>query len=146
MAPDLIGHGHGARAQDYTIPSFIQHLEPHLDALPPLDLLVGHSLGGVIAARLPARYKAKQGFRMVLLDPPMEMDPETVVEVRREVVKEVRSPLTVEQYLEANPSWTRQDAAIKVLGAHLCPPEAAEAICDVSSAMGSAVPTRTGSA
>ena len=140
VAPDLLGHGFAARPVDYSIATFVEHLRPLLDSLPSLDLLVGHSLGGVVAVAIPAQYKQKLGFRMALLDPVLEFPVEIFKGLRAEIIQEVSEPLSVEQYQKENPRWTQEDCAIKVLGAVLCTPSAAGAICDVRARRASPSP------
>ncbi|ORY92865.1 Alpha/Beta hydrolase protein [Leucosporidium creatinivorum] len=132
IAPDLIGHGHAARPTDYSIDSFVSHLRPQLDGLSaPLDLLVGHSLGGRLAVALQLKPK-----RMVLLDPVLEVEAGDIEGFRKALTAEVRNPATVEQYLVDNPKWSKEDAAIKVAGAILCSPEAVEGVCDTNLPFG----------
>lgn len=69
---------------------------------------------------------------MVLLDPVLEVEPEAIKNFSKALVGEVTHPATVEHYLEKNPKWSKEDAAIKVAGVYLCSPEAVQAVCDVS--------------
>ncbi|KAJ7464025.1 Alpha/Beta hydrolase protein [Mycena latifolia] len=131
IAPDLLGHGHAPRAASYTIADFVTALLP---ALEPergrVDLLIGHSLGGVIAMALIPHLLPAPKLRLVLVDPALDIDVPSIALIREDVVDETLHPGTVASYQAANPRWTEADCAIKVLGAVLCDPRACEQVCD----------------
>ncbi len=54
IAPDLRGHGHSSRADPYQIEDYAGDMEQLIDRLGLKNpIVVGHSLGGAIAMRLP---------------------------------------------------------------------------------------------
>lgn len=61
-APDLAGHGHSDHRARYSVDEWTADI---LELGYQPDLIVGHSIGGLIAANLSLHYDAK----MVLLDP-----------------------------------------------------------------------------
>ncbi|AHH97117.1 alpha/beta hydrolase [Kutzneria albida DSM 43870] len=56
IAPDLPGHGGSRRLAEYTFDRLADALAP---CVPPDPVLVGHSLGGVLALALAARVRAR---------------------------------------------------------------------------------------
>jgi pimeloyl-ACP methyl ester carboxylesterase len=96
-----------------------------------VDLLIGHSLGGVIAMALIPHLLPAPKLRLVLVGPALDIDAPSIALVREDVVDETSHPGTVASYQAANPRWTEADCAIKVLGAVLCDPRACEQVCDV---------------
>lgn len=69
VAVDLRGHGSSPRTETYRMQDFAGDLEAHLASSPGYDLIVGHSLGGVVAA------SADTGLTpLCLLDPPINTD------------------------------------------------------------------------
>ncbi len=62
-APDLAGHGHSNRSASYSIEAWSEEVQ---NELPQPDLLLGHSIGGLIAANLTEVFRPK---KTVLLDP-----------------------------------------------------------------------------
>lgn len=61
VAVDLAGHGRSPRSRRYSVATWaadvIESLEPLLDGVP--DLVMGHSLGGVVASRVAERFGAR---------------------------------------------------------------------------------------
>lgn len=107
VAPDLRGHGASARAGSYRI----QELAADVRELGSgWDLLVGHSLGGVVAAALQ-----DLTARLVLIDPVFDI-PDAVFEtVVGELVAEVDA--TAEALRDAHPAWHPRDVDLKVAAA-----------------------------
>jgi pimeloyl-ACP methyl ester carboxylesterase len=63
IAPDLLGHGRSPRSLKYSIESWSNTI---LDLNIKPDIIVGHSLGGLIAANIQDTLKAK---KLILIDP-----------------------------------------------------------------------------
>ncbi len=69
VAPDLRGHGASTRAPGYPLAGFADDISGLLDALDIASAaLVGHSLGGYVAARIAQQQPARIG-RLVLEEP-----------------------------------------------------------------------------
>ncbi|MFJ5115273.1 alpha/beta fold hydrolase [Streptomyces sp. NPDC088551] len=122
-APDQRGHGLAPRTRRYDIEAFAADVL----ALTPegggaWDLVVGHSLGGVVAT---AAASAEPGWasRLLLLDP--------VIAVSGRVEEFVSGTLTElkateESLLRKNPEWHPEDIFLKVQAAHRTSPYVAE--------------------
>ncbi|KAM0787841.1 hypothetical protein ACM66B_003894 [Microbotryomycetes sp. NB124-2] len=124
VAPDLLGHGFASTSDSYTIQDFSNHVEQTLYGLQRQpDLIVGHSLGALVACALPWRYKERPHAKLVLIDPPFELSDGDVEKIQESIVNEVTNPSTIEEYVEHNPKWTIKDAACKAFGATLCQPD-----------------------
>src|SRR5262249_8193932 len=67
VAPDLRGHGESPRANDYSAAAFAEDLGSGW------DLVIGHSLGGLIAVHAAA-HDAGFAKRLILLDPVLDLD------------------------------------------------------------------------
>lgn len=63
IAPDLTGHGRSPRANKYSLDAWAEDVKK-LDIRP--DLIVGHSMGGLVAAHIQPHFQAS---RIVLVDP-----------------------------------------------------------------------------
>lgn len=69
FTPDLPGHGSSPRHEDYTVESMAESIKEQIgDA--NVDLLIGHSLGGLIATHLSQELKPR---KLVLLDPVLHL-------------------------------------------------------------------------
>ncbi|MFD7092719.1 alpha/beta fold hydrolase [Streptomyces sp. NPDC059896] len=122
-APDQRGHGLAPRTRRYDIEGFAADVL----ALTPegggaWDLVVGHSLGGVVAT---AAASAEPGWasRLLLLDP--------VISVSGRVEEFVSGTLTEltateESLLRKNPAWHPEDIFLKVQAAQRTSPYVAE--------------------
>src|SRR6187455_2988265 len=75
VAPDLRGHGRSPRNGPFTLEQHVTDLLPLLDELGPETTLLGHSYGGLIAWEV-ARAAPAAIKRLVLVDPPIQVDPQ----------------------------------------------------------------------
>ncbi|EIW83903.1 alpha beta-hydrolase [Coniophora puteana RWD-64-598 SS2] len=136
-APDLPGHGIGPRAETYTWASMTSHVVSLLRET-TYDLIVGHSMGAILALRAlselsPAyndrpssEVEAQRALglkghpRVVLLDPPLSFS-EAVLESNAALFGSlVRSPPEPAFYSQMFPRWTKLDAVFQVFANELC--------------------------
>jgi pimeloyl-ACP methyl ester carboxylesterase len=105
-APDLRGHGDSPRGEDYLLASYAADVL----ALPhEWDVVVGHSLGGAIAAVAQTKNRKFAG-RLVLEDPVLSLsDPNGFI---AEYTKQFEDP-SAAAILAQDPRWHPQDARIK---------------------------------
>ncbi|KAI9570442.1 Alpha/Beta hydrolase protein [Boletus coccyginus] len=133
-APDLLGHGNARRNSDYTIATLAEELRPLFATAGgndhPYHVVVGHSLGGIVAAALFPFLKSTRPVRVVLVDPPLEMAPESTAFYRKLFGDIIRNPKTPEAYLKEFPLWTKEDAIFYSMSVHLCDVALVEAIFD----------------
>ena len=99
-AVDLRGHGRSPRTDAYALADFAADVGAHVADHGPYDVVVGHSLGGSVAAVANVG-----GASRVLVDPVVDTpDPPAI---RAELLAEL--DMTTEQIAEANPSWHPDD-------------------------------------
>jgi pimeloyl-ACP methyl ester carboxylesterase len=117
VAPDLRGHGESPRAEDYSAAAFAEDLGSGW------DLVIGHSLGGLIAVHAAVH---DPGFakRLILLDPVLDLD--DFDGVTHANVDEARNPPTARQIARENPHWHPEHARLKALAAQQADPDAVE--------------------
>ncbi len=119
-AIDLRGHGHSSKADRYLLADFASDV----DGSGPWDLLLGHSLGGAIAAILASR----PGFaeHLVLEDPALFLpDPDVTLPL---LTEEYAHPLDADTQRALNPTWHPEDARIKAEALSQCGRDVVEAI------------------
>ena len=75
VAPDLRGHGRSPRDGPFSLAQHVRDILPILSDLGPDTTLLGHSYGGLIAWEV-ARAAPMAIARLVLVDPPIEVEPE----------------------------------------------------------------------
>lgn len=100
---DLTGHGDSPRQNSYTFVNWVWDILDVIDAYPNVNRVVGHSMGGLLAAGCAARNENIQS--MILLDPLLHV-PSSIM---RFVVKKVMSNHKAASYdsLRKNhPTWT----------------------------------------
>jgi pimeloyl-ACP methyl ester carboxylesterase len=119
IAPDLLGHGESPRAERYTAADFAQTLGSGY------ELVIGHSLGGLIATHAAANDPAF-AQRLILIDPVLEIADEDFPGVVRDVVGEARTPPTQEQIRAENPGWHDECVRTKALAGRQVDPAAVE--------------------
>lgn len=107
VAPDLLGHGESPKPDHgYELSALVDQVAESAPQAP--DLLVGHSLGGLLA--LLAALDGALGPRAVVVEDPTHCMPSKELPAR--LLGDVRQlPREPEALLAANPSWTPQDAA-----------------------------------
>jgi pimeloyl-ACP methyl ester carboxylesterase len=123
LAPDLRGHGRSPAGIAYDLATLAADVALLGDGW---DLLVGHSLGGAIAARLLVEVPGVRSA--VLIDPVLELPSATRHELGVGLMAEVASPPDAATIRAANPAWDERDVQRKVLAATLCTPDVVEAV------------------
>jgi len=121
VAPDLRGHGGSPQAVRYRAVDFAADLEPLGSGW---DLVVGHSLGGLIAAR--AAQDAEFARGMVLIDPVLEIASEDFGTVTAANVSEAADPPSPAEIQAENPGWHPEHARLKAQAARQASPHAME--------------------
>jgi pimeloyl-ACP methyl ester carboxylesterase len=101
-APDLRGHGRSPRTMTYRLDD---HVADFTELGGGWDLVIGHSLGGLVATALATT----DGFtrRLLLLDPVLDIPDADVEDVVADQLAEVTGPPG------ANPRWHPEDVALK---------------------------------
>ncbi|MDJ0923138.1 MAG: alpha/beta hydrolase [Acidimicrobiia bacterium] len=119
VAPDLRAHGTSPAGDDLSIESYRDDV---LLLGGGWDLLVGHSLGGAVAA---AAATAQPGFagRIVLEDPAIDSD--RTARFLAEGPEPLAHP-TVEAIAAENPHWHPHDVELKVEALLQCGPEVSD--------------------
>jgi len=109
VAPDLRGHGDSPATSSYRLAELVSDLH---ELGGGWDLLIGHSIGGLLAATAAA---ADQTFarRVLLVDPVLDLPEEIAEQAIQAQLDQCRSTPGVEEMLAANPHWHPQDAIAK---------------------------------
>lgn len=116
MASDLRGHGGSPRGGDYLLTSYATDV---LALGSEWDVVVGHSLGGAIAA-IAQRTDRSFAARLVLEDPMLSLsDPDSFI---AEYTKPFEDP-SAGAVLARHPRWHPQDARIKAEALEASSPE-----------------------
>jgi pimeloyl-ACP methyl ester carboxylesterase len=121
IAPDLLGHGESPDASDYTAARLLEGLGSGY------ELVIGHSLGGMLAAYAAAH---DPGFarRLVLLDPALELRDDSPI--RGVILDEATNPPSEAEVRAANPHWEAETVRTKALACRQARPEAMAGILD----------------
>jgi pimeloyl-ACP methyl ester carboxylesterase len=121
IAVDQRAHGHSPAGGAATLEDVARDLEAAIErhATPPVDLLLGHSLGAAVVQRL-VFLNPRNARRVVLEDPPgLERADDTEFQdrLREEVAAARERPdEEVRRELAENPSWLEEDARQDVEG------------------------------
>lgn len=108
VAPDLRGHGESPRAESYLLS---EHAGDVLGLGGGWEVVVGHSMGGAVAA-LAGAFDPGWAQGLVLYDPALAL-PEPRGEELDWLLEPYRRPATAEAMAEANPAWHPEDCRIK---------------------------------
>jgi pimeloyl-ACP methyl ester carboxylesterase len=120
-APDLRSHGRSPTAGDHRLASFAADVALLGD---DWDLIVGHSLGGAVAALLLGRVRAAGA---VLVDPVLVLDASARDAFRRSQRAEC-GPIDLDALRASHPDWDERDVARKALAAALVTPDVIDAV------------------
>jgi pimeloyl-ACP methyl ester carboxylesterase len=95
-------------------------LLPYLQAA-EYDIVIGHSMGGPVVLALLKYLPKTRPTSVVIIDSYVEMTAEQMTVRRAKATDDARvNPYpTVEDYMEANPLWMREDAVWRVLGTQI---------------------------
>ncbi|MCC5949990.1 MAG: alpha/beta fold hydrolase [Nitriliruptoraceae bacterium] len=124
VAPDLRGHGRSPTADRFDLATLAADVRT-LGSGP--GLLVGHSLGGAIAAHLLAT--DERIAAAVLVDPVMDLRPSVREGLRQQLRAEAHG-LDAAQVRTANPDWSERDVWRKVTATALVTPDVVDAVLD----------------
>lgn len=124
LAPDLRGHGRSPTADRFDLPT----LTADVRALGTgWDLVVGHSLGGAIAASLLA--EDDDVTAAVLVDPVLRLEEPARQSLRVALAAEAEG-LDAAGIREANPGWHERDVWRKAAATRLVSPDVVHAVLD----------------
>ncbi|KIJ70582.1 hypothetical protein HYDPIDRAFT_172369 [Hydnomerulius pinastri MD-312] len=118
VAPNLLGHAY-RKGTDYSAKSMAEDLRPYFNTT-HYNLIIGHSLGAVVSAHLLPLLHHCHPVTVIMVDPPLEVSAEHAARANAFFSGEATNVRTAEAYLEENPTWTREDAVSRVLGASMC--------------------------
>ena len=124
IAPDLRGHGRSPTATGFTL----AHLAADAAAVGDgWDLVVGHSLGGAIAAELLA--SDIEVAAAVLVEPVLRLAPEGR-EALRAGLREQAGGVDADVIRRDHPTWDERDVWRKVLATRLFTPDVVDAVLE----------------
>lgn len=106
VAPDLRGHGTSPRADSYLLADHVADLRALGTGW---DLVVGHSLGGLLGA-LATDADPKFARRLVLLDPALDIPDDRFETGAAQEIAEATHPPSARAVQAAHPTWDRRDA------------------------------------
>ena len=121
VAPDLRSHGRSPTAVDHRIVTLAADVAVLGDGW---DLVVGHSLGGSIAAVLAGQAHVPA---TLLIDPVLHLRDEDRAPLRAGILDELAhaDPATIRA---ANPRWSERDVQRKALALRLMTPDVVDAV------------------
>jgi len=96
-----------------------EDLQPYFPMDMSYDVIIGHSLGGVVTLTLLPFIKTKD-TTVILVDPSLEVSDEKIQILEAFFVREVTSTKTVEQCMAENPAWSRRDCMLRMMGLSMC--------------------------
>lgn len=122
VAPDLRSHGRSATAVDHRIDTLAGDVALLGGGY---ELLVGHSLGGAVAARL----LTESGFARaaVLVDPALRLDPAARGPLRRRLTAAV-GDIDAARLRRRHPDWDERDLQRQALAGRTVTPDVIDAV------------------
>ena len=127
VAPDLRSHGRSPTAVDHAIDVLAADVALLGDHY---DLVVGHSLGGAVAARL----LTVAGFARaaVLIDPALHLAEDVRDRLRRSLRQRTGPDVDLETLRAARPRWDERDLQRALLAARTVTPDVIDAVFDAN--------------
>lgn len=124
VAPDLRGHGRSPATAGYDLPGFAADVALLGDSW---EVVVGHSLGGAVAAHLLAGEGCVRAA--VLIDPVLALGPDIRDRLRAELLAEIAG-LTADAVRRQHPHWHERDVQRAALAAARCTPDVVAGVFD----------------
>ncbi|KAG2043128.1 Alpha/Beta hydrolase protein [Suillus americanus] len=119
VAPNLLGHA-WRRSTDYRVSTLAEDLRPYFAMDTSYDVIIGHSLGGLVTLSLfPFLPKTKE-TTVILVDPPLERTGEQFKKSQNRFLKEIEDAKTVDEHMAEHPAWSRGNSLLRALGVHMC--------------------------
>ncbi|MFC8800585.1 alpha/beta fold hydrolase [Promicromonospora sp. NPDC057138] len=106
VAPDLRGHGSSPRADSYLLADYVADVRALGTGW---DLVVGHSLGGLLGA-LATDADRRFTRRLVLLDPALDITDDRFATEAEDEIAEATHPPSARAVQAAHTVWDRRDA------------------------------------
>ncbi|KAF8120350.1 Alpha/Beta hydrolase protein [Boletus edulis] len=125
-APNLVGHVSRV-ATDYRLSAIAEDLRPYLEAR-SYSLIMGHSLGALVALALFAHLPPEYPTAVILVDPPLQITPEMIAIHKTVLSEPCANPKHADAYSVENPLWEREDCIFREFATHLCPVETVHSI------------------
>lgn len=119
VAPNLLGHA-WRRGTDYRVATLAEDLRPYFAMDMSYDVIISHSLGGLVTLPLlPFLPKTKE-TTVILVDPPLERTAEQFEKDKIRFLKEITDARTAEEHMAEHPPWSRGDSMLRALGVYMC--------------------------
>ncbi|KAG1820464.1 alpha beta-hydrolase [Suillus subaureus] len=119
VAPNLLGHA-WRRGTDYRVSTLAEDLRPYFAMDMSYDVIIGHSLGGLVTlSLLPFLPKTKE-TTIILADPPLELTAEQFQQGKNRFLKEIEDAKTTDEHMAEHPAWSRGDSMLRALGVYMC--------------------------
>ncbi|KAG1862422.1 Alpha/Beta hydrolase protein [Suillus tomentosus] len=115
VAPNLLGHA-WRQGADYRISNIAEDLRSYFAMGTSYDVIIGHSLGGPLVLSLLPFLPKTQETTVILLDPALELTEEKIKLNTQFVLDEMSRIRTPEEHMAENPTWSRRDCILRVLG------------------------------
>lgn len=122
VAPDLRSHGRSPTANDHRIATMAADVAQLGDGW---ELVVGHSLGGAVAAVVAAQQHVPA---TLLIDPVLDLDDQEHAALRRDV----KSFLVADaaQIRDLNPTWSERDVQRRLISLSMFTPDIVDEVLD----------------
>lgn len=101
LSIDLAGHGHAPRLDTYSFTNWVDQVVTVIDRYRTPDLIIAHSLGGLIAAGVATQ---RRPHRMLLLDPLLSVPPALITWIARRVFA-LQARASAAHLRSLHPSW-----------------------------------------
>jgi hypothetical protein len=96
------------------------------------DVIIGHSLGGIVALSLLPFLPPQKETTIILVDPVLEIPNEQLEIHQTFFLNEVMNIRTPDEHMAENPAWSRNDCELRVLGLSMCNRNVIKALFEVN--------------
>lgn len=114
IAPDLSGHGNSNRVSKYSVSSWVSDLQETLTAFPSPDLIIGHSLGGLLAAGVAVDLEVKPK-QIILLDPAWRLPSGIISWIAKKMLSKM-TKYTQAGITKSKPTWSEAEILLELDG------------------------------
>lgn len=97
-----------------------EDLRPYFGMDTSYDVIIGHSLGGLVALSLLPFLPKRKETTIILVDPVLELTEEMLEISEKKFLNDLVNVKTADEHMAENPAWSRADCVLRTLGVSIC--------------------------
>jgi hypothetical protein len=102
------------------VATLAEDLRPYFAMDMSYDVIISHSLGGLVTLSLLSFLPKTKETIVILVDPPLERTAEQFKKDKIRFLKEITDARTADEHMAEHPPWSRGDSMLRAIGVYMC--------------------------